>query len=132
LILFLTFSLLAYGVYEYQKHQKLVYQIPNRIHINGTRGKSSVTRLIGAGLREADINAITKVTGTFPRLILGNGKEAKIRRKEGANILEQLNIVAFCAKNNAEAMLIECMALQPQYQKITEEQMIHATIGIFA
>ena len=129
-ILFLTFSVLVYGVYEFQKHQKLVHQIPNRIHINGTRGKSSVTRLIGAGLREAEINAITKVTGTFPRLIMGNGEEAKIRRKSGANILEQLDIVAFCANNNAEAMLIECMALQPQYQKITEEQMIHATIGV--
>ena len=130
IILFLTFSILSYGVYEFQKHQKLVYQIPNRIHINGTRGKSSVTRLIGAGLREANINAITKVTGTFPRLIMGNGKEAKIRRKAGANILEQLDIVAFCAKNNAEAMLIECMALQPIFQKKTEEQMIHATIGV--
>jgi len=130
IILFVTFCVLSYGVYEFQKHQKFVYQIPNRIHINGTRGKSSVTRLIGAGLREAKINAITKVTGTFPRLILGNGQEAKIRRKEGANILEQLNIVEFCAKNNAEAMLIECMALQPQYQKITENQMIHATIGV--
>lgn len=130
IILLLTIAMLIFGVFEYQKHQRMVYQIPNRIHINGTRGKSSVTRLIGAGLREKNINAITKVTGTFPRLILADGSEAKIRRKEGANILEQLKIVEYCAKNNAEAMLIECMALQPQFQKITENQMIHATIGV--
>lgn len=130
IIVFVTVSVLVYGIYEYQKHQKLVQSIPNRIHINGTRGKSSVTRLIGAGLREANVNAITKVTGTFPRLILSNGEEAKIRRKEKANILEQLSIVEFCAANSANTMLIECMALQPQYQKITEEQMIHATIGV--
>ncbi len=130
IIFTVTVLLLSYGVYEYIRHQKRVKSIPIRIHINGTRGKSSVTRLIGAGLRAGGINAITKVTGTFPRLILSDGSEAKIRRKEAANIIEQLQIVKYCQKNNADAMLIECMALQPQYQKITETQMIHATIGV--
>ena len=130
LISLITALLLTYGVVEYIRHQKKVYSIPIRIHINGTRGKSSVTRLIGAGFRAGKIKAITKVTGTFPRLILADGSEAKIRRKESANIIEQLDIVKYCANNNADAMLIECMALQPQYQKITEEQMVHATIGV--
>lgn len=130
IIVFVTFLLLLYGVFEYIRHQKRVYSIPVRIHINGTRGKSSVTRLLGAGLRSAGLNAITKVTGTFPRLILADGTEAKIHRKEKANILEQLNIVKYCKKNKADAMIIECMALQPKYQKITENQMIHATIGV--
>ena len=130
IILIVFFSMMVYGVYEYRRHQKNVNRIPIRIHINGTRGKSSVTRLIGAGLREGKINAITKVTGTFPRLILANGTETIIRRKAGANILEQLNIVEYAAKQKADALLIECMALQPIFQKITEEQMIHATIGV--
>lgn len=130
LIVLITLSLITYGVYEYIKHQKNVYAIPNRVHINGTRGKSSVTRLIGAGLREGNLQAIIKVTGTFPRLILADGSEAHIRRKEGANIIEQLDIIKYCKTNKAEVMIIECMALQPLYQKITEEQMIHATIGV--
>ena len=130
LIVLTTFGVISYGVYEYRKHQKNVYAIPNRIHVNGTRGKSSVTRLIGAGLREGKRQAIIKVTGTFPRLILADGSETHIRRKEAANILEQLSIIEYCSKNEAEVMVIECMALQPLYQKITEEQMIHATIGV--
>ena len=130
IIVLVFVSLLIYGIYEYQEHQKNVNKIPIRIHVNGTRGKSSVTRLIGAGLREAKINAITKVTGTFPRLILADGKETKIRRKAGANILEQLNIIKYAAQKKADALVIECMALQPIFQKITEEQMIRATIGV--
>jgi len=128
LIIILLSSLL--GIIEFIRHQKRIYSIPIRIHINGTRGKSSVTRLIGAGLREAGIKTITKVTGTYPRLILEDGSEASIYRKESPNIIEQLSIVKYAANRKAEAIVMECMALQPQYQWITEKQMIHATVGV--
>jgi poly-gamma-glutamate synthase PgsB/CapB len=118
------------GAIEFARHQKRIYSIPIRIHINGTRGKSSVTRLIGAGLREAGIPAIVKVTGTFPRLILEDGTETYIHRKSSANIIEQLAIVKFAAQRKAQALVMECMALQPQYQTITEKKMIHSNIGI--
>jgi poly-gamma-glutamate synthase PgsB/CapB len=118
------------GIIEFSRHQKRIYSIPIRIHVNGTRGKSSVTRLIGAALREAGVRTITKVTGTYPRLILEDGSEAGIYRKESPNIIEQLSIVKYAAKRKAEALVLECMALQPQYQWITEKQMIHATIGV--
>jgi poly-gamma-glutamate synthase PgsB/CapB len=63
-------------------------------------------------------------------LIPTDGSEIKIHRKEKANILEQLSIVKYCQKKGADAIVIECMALQPKYQYITEHQMIHATIGV--
>ncbi len=118
------------GLVEYFRHQKRIYSIPIRIHINGTRGKSSVTRLIGAGLRAGGIPNITKVTGTFPRLILEDGTETYIHRKSSANILEQLAIVRFAAERKAQALVMECMALQPGYQTITETKMIHSNIGV--
>jgi gamma-polyglutamate synthase len=118
------------GFVEYRHHQKRIRSIPVRIHINGTRGKSSVTRLIGAGLREGGISNITKVTGTFPRLIIEDGTETFIHRKASANILEQLSIVKFAAARKVDALVMECMALQPQYQTITEHHMIHSTIGV--
>lgn len=118
------------GVIEYLLHQKRIYSIPIRIHINGTRGKSSVTRLIGAGLRAGGISNITKVTGTFPRLIVEDGSETYIHRKASANILEQLSIVKFASSRKVDALVMECMALQPQYQTITEHHMIHSNIGV--
>jgi poly-gamma-glutamate synthase PgsB/CapB len=118
------------GVVEYMRHQKRIYSIPIRIHINGTRGKSSVTRLVGAGLRAGGISTITKVTGTFPRLIIEDGTETYIHRKSSANIIEQLSIVKYAYKRKVKALVMECMALQPQYQTITEKHMIHSNVSV--
>lgn len=118
------------GIIEYARHQSRIYSIPVRIHVNGTRGKSSVTRLIGAGLRAGGITNITKVTGTFPRLIIEDGTETYIHRKSSANIIEQLSIVKFAASRKVKALVMECMALQPQYQTITEHHMIHSNINV--
>ncbi|MCF8256895.1 MAG: poly-gamma-glutamate synthase PgsB [Flavobacteriales bacterium] len=130
IITLITIVLVLYLLLEYLRHQKALATIPHRIHVNGTRGKSSVTRLIGAGLRAGGIPSITKVTGTYPRMILPDGSEVSIHRKEKANILEQLNIVKYCSTHKAEVLIIECMALQPEYQRITEKQMIKATMGV--
>jgi len=86
--------------------------------------------LIGAGLRAGGITNITKVTGTFPRLILEDGTETYIHRKSAANILEQLSIVKYAASRKVQAIVIECMALQPQYQSITEDKMIHSNVNV--
>ncbi len=118
------------GLIEFVRHQKRIYSIPIRIHINGTRGKSSVTRLVGAGLRAAGIPTITKVTGTFPRLIGEDGTETYIHRKSDANIIEQLSIVKYASERKAQALVMECMALQPQYQWITEHRMIHSNLSV--
>jgi poly-gamma-glutamate synthase PgsB/CapB len=128
LVIFIILSL--YGIIEFSLHQKRISSIPIRIHVNGTRGKSSVTRLIGAALREGGIRTITKVTGTYPRLILEDGSEVKIYRKAGANIIEQLSIIKLAAERKSQAIVIECMAIQPQYQLITETKMLHSTIGL--
>lgn len=130
ILLALLLLAVIFGLVEYFLHQKRIYSIPIRIHVNGTRGKSSVTRLIGAGLREGGISNIIKVTGTFPRLIIEDGTETYIHRKASANILEQLSIVRFASSRKVNALVMECMALQPQYQTITEKQMIHSNIAV--
>jgi len=118
------------GLIEYFLHQKRIYSIPIRIHINGTRGKSSVTRLVGAGLRAGGISTVVKVTGTFPRLIIEDGTETYIHRKSSANIIEQLSIVKYAYQHKVKALVMECMALQPQYQTITEKHMIHSNVSV--
>lgn len=129
-LLIIILGITILGIFEYLLHQKRIYSIPIRIHVNGTRGKSSVTRLIGAALNEGGIKSITKVTGTNPRLILEDGTESVIHRKMEPNIIEQLSIVKFAAEREVQALVVECMALQPQYQIITENQMIHSTVGV--
>jgi len=130
ILLIMIISAAIVGLIEFARHQKRIYSIPIRIHINGTRGKSSVTRLVGAGLRAGGISTITKVTGTFPRLIIEDGTETYIHRKSDANIIEQLSIVKYAAERKTKALVMECMALQPQYQWITENKMIHSNLSV--
>lgn len=129
-LLVILVALAVCGATEYVRHQRRVRTIPIRVHVNGTRGKSSVTRLIGAGLRAGGIRTLTKVTGTYPRIILDDGNDVHIHRRGDPNIIEQLSVVKFAAERNVAALVVECMALDRQYQRITERQMVHATVGV--
>jgi poly-gamma-glutamate synthase PgsB/CapB len=98
--------------------------------VNGTRGKSSVTRLIAGALREAGIPTCAKTTGTLARMILTDGSEYPVFRPAGANVIEQIRIIATAASYGARAVVVECMALQPQLQWLTESRFVKATHGV--
>lgn len=118
------------GAAEYANHMKNLRSIPIRVHVNGTRGKSSVTRLVAAGLRAGGIRTFAKTTGTLPRMIIHDGTEYPVYRQSKANIIEQVRIVAFAARNGAEALVIECMAIQPYLQNLCELKLVRATHGV--
>jgi poly-gamma-glutamate synthase PgsB/CapB len=117
------------GVLELIAHRRRLTRIPIRIHVNGTRGKTSVTRLIAAGLREAGVRCVAKTTGTVPRFILPNGREVPVYRPGGANVIEQKQAVTMAAAQRAEALVVECMALQPALQWLSEAKLVRATHG---
>src|SRR5512136_393443 len=91
LIVFAVFVLL--GIVESALHRRHLSSIPIRIHVNGTRGKSSVTRLIAGGLRAGGIRTCAKSTGTLARMIFPDGSEYPIFRPSSPNIIEQVRIV---------------------------------------
>ncbi|MBP7735093.1 MAG: poly-gamma-glutamate synthase PgsB [Spirochaetes bacterium] len=126
----LVLLMVLLGAAEYVYHIKNLRSIPIRIHVNGTRGKSSVTRLIAAGLREGGIRTFAKTTGTLPRMIIHDGTEYPVYRQAKANIIEQVRIVAFAARNQAEALVIECMAIQPYLQSLCERKLVQSTHGV--
>jgi gamma-polyglutamate synthase len=122
--------LIAIGIWEYQLHLRNLRKVPVRVHVNGTRGKSSVTRLIAAGLRAGGIVTCAKTTGSRPRMILEDGSEYAIQRQGRANVLEQLRAVAVAARRGAKAVVVECMALSPALQQLCERKMVHSSIGV--
>ncbi len=125
------FGLMAgLGVLEERRHRVALESIPTRVHVNGTRGKSSVTRLIAAGLRGGDRVVCAKTTGTLPRFIHPDGAEVPVFRPAKANIAEQIRIVRSAAAANADTLVIECMALQPLLQWLSESRFVRATHGV--
>lgn len=125
-----TLLAVVLGVAELWLHRKRLFKIPVRIHVNGTRGKSSVTRLIAAGLRSGGIRTCAKTTGTLPRMIMPDGKEYPVFRPARANVIEQLRIVATARANEAQVLVIECMALVPYLQWLCEARIVRATHGV--
>ena len=126
----LAIILLAGGLIEFRYHQNTLSVIPLRIHVNGTRGKSSVTRLIAAGLREGGKRTFAKTTGTAPRVIDSKGMDRIIHRLRRPSIGEQIRLLNYFAKEEPDAVVMECMAVQPQYQWISEHQMVRSHIGV--
>lgn len=122
-----TCAVFAVESYFYRRR---LQRIPIRIHVNGTRGKSSVTRLIAAGLRSGGIRTCAKTTGTLARMIFCDGSELPVFRPGRANVIEQKKIVRAANQDNAQALVIECMALQPVLQSICELKLVRSTIGV--
>ena len=122
--------LIISGLLEFKYHQLSLSGIPIRIHVNGTRGKSSVTRLIAAGLRAGGKRTFAKTTGTAPRVIDSKGIDRIIHRLRKPSIGEQVRLLKYFSDEKPDVVVMECMAVQPQYQWISEHQMVKANIGV--
>ncbi len=122
--------LMLFGLREGLLHRRKLSRIPIRIHVNGTRGKSSVVRLIAGGLREGGIATCAKTTGTLARMILPDASEYPVFRPAGANVIEQVRIISVAASYRAQAVVVECMALQPELQWLCEHRFLKATHGV--
>ncbi len=126
----ITLSLILAGGIEYFRHKQVLAALPLRIHINGTRGKSSVTRLVAAGLRAGGLKTYAKTTGTAPRVIDPEGKDRIIHRLRSPSIGEQVRLLKYFAQDKPDAVVLECMAVQPQYQWVAEQEMVRSHIGV--
>ncbi|MBD3647865.1 MAG: poly-gamma-glutamate synthase PgsB [Pseudomonadales bacterium] len=122
--------LLILGILEAIIHRFVLARLPVRIHVNGTRGKTSVARLIAAGLRAGGYRVCAKTTGSFACVTGPDGRDYPIHRSEQPNIIEQLRIMYRLVAFNPEVIVIECMALNPRYQMLSERQMVRSTHGV--
>jgi len=100
------------------------------IHVNGIRGKSTVTRLIDAGLRAGGFRVFCKTTGTVPMMIGTDHTARPLCRRGRANIREQLDMLRLAAQEDAQILVLECMAVDPALQRVTQHKMVRADMGV--
>lgn len=132
IVAILILCCIGYIVFErfYQKALRKTFK--HVIHVNGTRGKSTITRLIDAGLRNCGYRVFSKTTGTIPTIINTSNEQIIINRLGLANIREQLRMMRLAKKEKAEILVIECMAVNPQLQYISQEKMLEADIVVIS
>lgn len=130
LILLIYILFIIYWRIQQAAHEERLRSYKVRVHVNGIRGKSTVTRLIAGVLREAGYRAVAKTTGSAAVTIDFDGNDIPIQRSGPANVKEQQDIIAQWDETSPEAMVIECMALQPKYQEWAEKMVIRSHIGV--
>lgn len=126
-------ALLLAGIVEQRNHHGLLRTIPHRVLVNGSRGKSSITRLCAGALRGGGLVVVAKTTGTAARFIYPDATEEPVYRKFGiANVIEQLGVVRRAAAFFPDVLVIECMAVAPALQELNQSKLIQSTIGVLS
>lgn len=132
LLLILVFSVVVVvlGVLEGHRHRRRLARLEWRISVNGSRGKSTVTRLLTGALAEGGVRTLGKTTGTEPKLLFGwSGEEEDIRRRpEGPNIGEQRDVVRRAVDERSTALVAECMAVNPEYQMTFHRDLVDVNL----
>lgn len=123
--LYIAWLLVSYLNFQDQRNK-----IQWRIHVNGIRGKSTVTRYVTAVFREAGYHTFGKTTGSAARILRPDGQDYDFGRKGYPNVNEQVKIVKDFSRQKAEAAILECMAVNPVYAKWLEEKIMRSHIGI--
>lgn len=123
-------GLLSYWGWEAWQHRIRLEGLDLRIHVNGIRGKSTVTRILAGLLREAGYVTVAKSTGTFAAVIDPDGIDLPIERRGAATILEQIEVVRRHVTPDVEALVMECMAINPLYQEVSETKIVRSNIGV--
>jgi len=128
LILTLVFWLLA----EQIIHTRRLKKIPLRITVSGTRGKSSIVRLLASVFRSAGISVLAKTTGSEAMLILPDGSEEPLKRNKLVSIIEQKKVVARAAKLAVNCLVTEIMSIQPENHKIETRKLMQPHITLLS
>ena len=123
-----SLSDLCYLCIEAIQVRKLRKRLKKVIHINGIRGKSTVSRLVDAGLRSAGYKVFTKTTGTSPRIIDVHNAEREIPRQGKANIREQIQALRWAVRQHADILIVECMAVKPVLQAVCEHAILRSDV----
>ncbi len=113
LLLFVAVAL-AYLIVERARLERHRIAIPLVIAVTGTRGKSSVTRMLASVLRASGRRVLAKTTGSEARLVMPDGGEEEIRRRGRPSIIEQKHVMRLSAELSVDAAVVEVMSIHPE------------------
>jgi len=127
----ITLVLLILAIVEKKRHTSRLKKIPLRIHVNGTRGKSLLTRMITDLFQHTGYAVAAKVTGERPQYYTPHSGWTNWKRNAPPRIQEQIRFVNQVSAAVPGVMIVENMALAPENQYAAEYYMIQSHLTVF-
>ncbi|MBR2281165.1 MAG: hypothetical protein IJ863_00930 [Spirochaetales bacterium] len=129
-VIVLVALLIVLGAIQTQLHLRRVRRVPVRILVNGTRGKTTVTRMLASALKASGMTVVAKTTGSEAAFVLPDGEIRAVNRTFGPSILrESIQVFRLASRHGADAVVMECMAVRPENQ-ILISSMVRPTVSI--
>jgi poly-gamma-glutamate synthase PgsB/CapB len=130
-ILLITLSVLVlYLVYERVVLNQLRKSIPLVITVTGTRGKSTVVRLLASIFRESGKVVLAKSTGSQAQYILPDGTVERVTRRGVVSILEQKKTLRKAVMLRADCLVAEIMSIRPENHVVESQQILRPNIVV--
>lgn len=124
-VLLLTLAVfLLFLVYERVTLDRLRRQVPLVISVTGTRGKSSVVRLLASVLRASGRNVLAKTTGSQAQYVLPDGTVRDVPRRGMVSILEQKKTLKKAASLGVECLVVEIMSVHPENHLVESRKIL--------
>ncbi len=99
-------------------------RIPHRVCVTGSRGKSTVVRMLTAALRDRGFRVLGKTTGSEARLLLPEGGEGPIRRRGVPSILEQVGLLREGDRAGVDVVVAEIMSIHAENHRVESGQIL--------
>jgi poly-gamma-glutamate synthase PgsB/CapB len=128
LIIIIILVFLLFLIIEEILLNRWINSIPLRIAVSGTRGKSSVVRLLASILRERGKKVLAKTTGSEAKYILPDGSECDVPRRGLPSILEQKKLMRKAAKLLVDCIVVEIMSIRPENHYVESQQLLKPNI----
>jgi len=101
-----------------------------RIAVTGTRGKSSVVRLLASILGADGRTVLAKTTGSEARYLMPDGNEVEVPRRGAASIIEQKKLIKKAADLGADCVVAEIMSIHPENHRIESHRLLRPQIVV--
>ena len=130
-LLIITLGLyLLYLLYERIALSRQRKSIDFCIAVTGTRGKSTVTRMLASILRAEGHRVLAKTTGSQAQYILPDGKIIQVPRRGMTSIIEQKKLVKEAVSENANYLIVEIMSLHPENHYVESQQILQPNLVV--
>ncbi len=128
ILILTTLIFLSYLIIERIFLERRLKAIALRISVTGTRGKTTLVRMVAAMLRANGWQVLAKTTGSEAKYILPDGSEQDIPRRGLPSILEQKQLLKKAVQLRANCIVAEIMSIHPENHFVESLQLLRPNI----